>query len=294
MNSYSIRSHVPAPAHCIWATVTLLLVRISICHGAQEHMLLNNPPSLQAEGLTVFTFNSPEFKSEVAKLLTREQLQKASPFLPYSLVVINNTRRPIYSFTVIYTFPGWISESGKQWQDIISPSAPSMERLQESGRRTLVTPVSDFLAASDVSGKIIIQPHLDEGLEEVIRVFIKQHQYKRIQTSMDSIIFGDGTLVGPDIANRLDEVNTRLKADGDLLAELETLHGSALRNRLLLISESIPDPRETYASRKATAAKQFLYVMETLGEAKLIEHLAAASTGKWLGGESKRVRRKEQ
>jgi hypothetical protein len=254
-------------------------------------MLLDHPASLKAEGVSVLTFGSSDFTKEIVNLLTVDQAAKAASFLPYSIVVINNTPRPIYSFTVIFTFLGSFSESGKAWRHIVSPTAPSMDRLSEPGSRTLVTPVSDFLATADASGKNVYRPYIDPELENMIRDFAEEHKQSKIRASIDSVVFGDGTLIGPDVSGRLDELNERLKADDDLFNEIRGLKGAPLRDHLKALSESAQDPTQTYAWRKMAMAKHCLYVLDKEGELKLREQ---GTSTKWLGGESRRVRRKEQ
>lgn len=66
--------------------------------------------------------------------------------------------------------------------------------------RYLITPVSDFLASRDASGKRGLQPFLGEGLDRIIDLFKRDQLSDRPQLSVDAVIFDTGVTIGPDSA----------------------------------------------------------------------------------------------
>ncbi|HEY3458424.1 MAG TPA: hypothetical protein VGK64_27835 [Bryobacteraceae bacterium] len=57
-------------------------------------MHINN--AVNDEGLTVIDAASPSFMAEVQQFLDAEALEKAASFLPYSLIIVNNTGRYVW------------------------------------------------------------------------------------------------------------------------------------------------------------------------------------------------------
>src|SRR5947209_4736717 len=82
-----------------------------------RHPTIINP--VAGEGLRVVAPGTPEFMPEVRRLLDPIARQKAAPFLPKSIVIVNDTGKYVWGFTVIYTFPNQLAPSGKPWRHII-------------------------------------------------------------------------------------------------------------------------------------------------------------------------------
>src|SRR5258708_21222959 len=78
----------------------ILLATSFISMAADKRMPLNHP--LRDEGLAVIQSDSPSFVTEILKFLDPDAIAKPSYFLPYSLVIVNNTGRDVLGFTVIY------------------------------------------------------------------------------------------------------------------------------------------------------------------------------------------------
>ncbi|MBV9763108.1 MAG: hypothetical protein JO340_21275 [Acidobacteriaceae bacterium] len=154
------------------------------------------------------SFDDPTFDAEVRQLLTPDALDKAKDFLPKSAVLINSTGQYIWGFTVIYTYPDRIAPAGTPWRHIISPKSGVADRARmlAPGARYLITPVSDFLASRDPSGKKSLQPFLDEGLDRIIDLFKREQLTDRLQLSVDAVIFDTGIVIGPDSAGLREQV----------------------------------------------------------------------------------------
>jgi hypothetical protein len=254
------------------AVVCCLLLAMQIpSHAQSDNMPIKNP--LQGEGISVIDSTSPGFASEVAKFLDPPALAKASSFLPYSLIVVNNTGRYIWSFTVIYTLPNRISPAGTPWQYRISPTAagpPHRRLMLAPGGSYLVTPVNDFVASRGPDGRSTFQPYLDEGLERIIEIFEVQDSKERMEASIDSIIYEDGTLAGPDSAQRMDKVNIQIRVQKDL-SSISGLRGDELRKELLLYSGLAT--ADEYSRYKSRVAKSSVGLLDEGKEAMTVEVL---------------------
>ena len=258
--------------------------QLSKCHVALNFVLpvlLNcnlmsetGPPlevmnPLSNRGFSVIRYTDPAFDGEVHKLLSPVALLKAKDFLPLSAVVVNNTGQYIWGFTLIYTYLDRIAPVGTPWRHVISPKSGVSEhsRMLGPGCAYLITPVSDFLASRDASGNKSLQPYLDEGLDRIIELFNKTSSQARLQLSVDSIIFDDGLLVGPDAGKQEERINQESQADKELLASIDGLTGDALRKELLAYSRlDMTNPDNRY---RRTQAEFFLKILKVRGESGL-------------------------
>jgi hypothetical protein len=174
------------------------------CFGAceimtSEGMPISNPFS--NEGLKVIGATDPTFTEEVTKLLDTNTLSKAAPLIPFALILTNDTNRYIYSFTVVYTYPKRIAPAGTPWKFQMSPTAATPDNRRTMiapGATLLVAPVGDFLVWRDASGKKMRTVDIGEGMARIIKLFETDDAHDRIEASIDSIIFENGEIGGPD------------------------------------------------------------------------------------------------
>jgi hypothetical protein len=285
--------HIKRASIRLCLLLSCILAYVTTCMSAEKRMPIVN--SVQDEGLTVIDATSPAFMAEVAKFLDPSEIAKASFFLPYSIVLVNNTERYLWGFTVIYTFPDRVSGSGKPWRYIVAPSAGTSDRsrMLEPGASYLITPVNDFQASIDATGKRRLRPYLDEGMERIINLFESEHASGRIEVSIDSIIVEDGTLVGPDAAGTLDKIDSRFRAIRDLSASLRSLGGEDLRKQLLLNSGAGLGVRDEYSRFREERAQSLLELLNRDGEYAVAAALQQMRESKWFTN-SERIRRRQQ
>jgi len=262
------------------------------CFAQERPMKISNP--LQGSGIVALDASSPEFMPEVQKLLTPAAISKAAPFLTRSIVLINNTNEFIWGFTVVYQYPDWISPAGTPWKHRISPSCggpADRNRMLAPGARFLVTPVSDFLASATRDGGMILQPFLDEGMDRMINQFKAQHPdaNERVEATIDSVIFEDGVLEGPDSEGMMARTNERVRAEKDLAVSLSGLRGDALRARLLL--DSHRGMRDEYSGRTSTVAQSLIAVLDQRGENATVDVVEKIRNTHWFQN-ADHVRRK--
>ena len=269
----------------------VVLALASSLSASEQQMIVRN--SLSSNGVNVIGWNSPDFDPLVKKLLSADAWAKVSDILPYSVIVANNTGKYIWGFTVVYSFPDKISPSGKPWTHRISPStggSAERSRMLEPGATFLITPVSDFLASADSKGMPVLQPLVDDGLDRMIADFQSRHQQgERITLDVDSVIFEDGTLEGPDSEQMLLRVNDRIRAERDVTAEMANRHGDTLRKFLLLHASNTGS--DEYAFRSAAVAQGMLQLLDQHGETATSDLAKKMCTKQWFVG-SENVRRK--
>jgi hypothetical protein len=255
-------------------SVAVTLGLICITCNANNSVTPSSPPleisnPLQDRGFSVVSFSDPSFRTEVSQLLTPAALYKAKEFLPKSAVIINSTGQYIWGFTVIYTYPDRIAPAGTPWRHIISPKSrvADRSRMFAPGARYLITPVSDFLASRDASGKKSLQPFLDEGLDRIIDLFKRDQLTDRLQLSVDAVIFETGVTIGPDSAGMREQINLESQAQHELVESLKGLTGDELRNEILIYKSL--DATSTYNRFRKNQAEFLLRVLDMRGEAEL-------------------------
>ena len=200
-------------------------------------MTFHNP--LESEGLTVLRYESPEFMPTLKAMLSPEAITAGEPLLPRAVILVNNTGRYIWGFTVIYTYPEKIAPSGSPWRNQISPSpgwAGDRSRFFAPGAKYLMTPVGEFAAEMEADGRRRLQPPLDD-LDVLDRLMateagIHDPQRRTFDLSIDSIIYEDGILVGPDRANRMDDVNQVIGKEREFVETVQPLRGHDLEAKL--------------------------------------------------------------
>ena len=251
---------------------------------AQRQVVLTNPVS--DEGLRVIDPTSPSFPSEISNLLGADVRTKASSFLPWSFIIVNETGRYVWGFTFIYTFPDNLAPSGAPRQIRISPSpggpAPR-EALLSPGSKYLVTPVMDFYAALDANGVRVRRPIVDNQTDRFIRIFRSTHpnMNERVQASVDSLIYEDGTIVGPDMAGNQTRVNDEIHADRDLVAMLTNLKGENLRSHFANMRPG-NRPKDAYSSRVDAVASALKDIFSREGENGLRKRLEIMKLNDWF------------
>jgi hypothetical protein len=120
-------------------------------------------------------------------------------------------------------------------------------------------------------------------MNRMISLYNAEYAGKRIEASIDSIIFEDGTLVGPDSANRKDRIGSRVRILRDLLTSLEDLRGDNLRKALVLYSESPAGPADEAARFRADYVRGLLMVLDSRGEAGVLSALEALGAVRRFG-----------
>lgn len=259
----------------------LLLVLGAVSASAGGPFSVKN--SLRGEGLRIIDAASPQFMAEVRKFMDADVVAKSSSFLPYSVVVINDTRRYIWGFTVVYTFPDKIAPVGTPWRHIISPSSGIADRRQmlEPGASMLVTPISSILGSLDARGSQKLRIEWYDGIDRVLRAW-DEWTNGRVEAVIDSVIYEDGTLVGPDGAGRMRELNARIRADADLIASLSDLRGAELGTALSLVRSGGPSADE-YSRQMAATSQHLLRVLER-GDDGFAEAVRQYKATMWFGG----------
>lgn len=257
-------------------------------------MKISNP--LESEGLKIIAFDSPEFRPALATMVDPDLIAKAEPFLQYSVILINRTERYIWGFTAVYKYPDKIAPSGNPWRLQINPSPGGVgtrARYLAPGAKYLLTPVSNFFAEVDADGRRGLAPSWYEGIEQVIQsqTGMGDPLRKRVELSIDSLIYEDGTLVGPDQADRTDEINRRIARQKRFADSFAGLKGDAFRAKLAEYSSGAGEQADHRDNARLAKALELRYNDPSLGEEYVRTVIEKMGAAQWFLG-SQEVRKK--
>jgi|SRR5579872_3038094 len=258
-------------------------------------MKISNP--LEAEGLKIIAPDSPEFRPALEAMIDPDLTAKAGPFLQYSVVLVNATGRYIWGFTAIYKYPDKIAPSGKPRRHQINPSAGgagSRAQYFAPGARYLLTPVSNFLAEVDADGRRGLAPSWYDGIEQVMKIQsgIGDPLMRTVELTIDSLIYEDGLIVGPDRAGRMEEVNRRILREKRFADSLSGLAGAALRAKLAEYSSRTGGDADERANAWRAKDLELRYNEPGLGEDHVRRFVEEMGAAQWFLG-SQKVRRRE-
>jgi len=276
----------------LWPLILLLVGQEAM--ATNPRMTITNP--LAGKGIRVIDPGSPQFAGEINQLLDTQAAARTTALLGRSVVVVNESASYVWGFTVVFTFPDMISPSGNPRRHVISPSpggAAPLEALLPPGGRLLITPVPHFLASRQPSGQRSLRPRMDDDMERMIQKFVSDHpsDQEQIKVSLDSVIFEDGTIEGPDTAGTKDKVNSRIKAHQDFVAALNGLKGKDLQAKLSELSNA--EEVDAYTGRLKDLALLFQEKLKRNGENDVLQDLQRLKLEHWFPDPGL-VRRKAQ
>jgi hypothetical protein len=240
-----------------WVMAVALTARILV---AQPSVVVA-PVSDSLSGIALVGPSDPAFLLAVQALIGAANFPSYEPALPYSVLVRNDTSRPIIDVCVIFDVT---QVNGKKdgslasgWGNI-PPSA---------GAVPLLAPGAQLLASA-VRGYAYTTPRRNPPPADLAARLAELSSAASIMVSLDSVLFADGTLAGPDTRNNFVQYSQRLAADRDLAAAvLSYQSGSVSGLQSYLDSEAVLDRsgglgnQLNYIRRMAADARRFKMIL---------------------------------
>jgi hypothetical protein len=145
----------------------------------------------------------------------------------------------------------------------------------------LITPLPGYSAVFRPPATRINEPYIYPELEESVPLYLSEEGCSELEATIDSVIFDDGTLVGPDSANRVESVNNKFYSDQEILASVGTTRGDELRQHLVYYTRRPIQNRQMEQSRRD--ASFLLAMLDREGEAEAARTIEAMRSVKPLG-----------
>lgn len=191
--------------------------------------LMNAAPQLTHVGIpdsqvTMLTGGSPEFMETLASFADKAAISALQPLLPYCVLVKNGSASRLMSILVRYeltdgrrpvvTHHFMLGTIRNEPRDMIPPGAV-----------VLITPITSLNIQLGPGRSSIGLQHVGELTYFISSTVDLYSRQAAISVSLDSIVFDDGTLIGPDKTRNLDRINEWVRAEKDVAAALATRRG---------------------------------------------------------------------
>lgn len=240
---------------------------ILVAH-AKPQILYSNAISL---GVSVIAPPDPLFAATLSTWLDPQTLQSFDSILPYSVLLRNDSTQGIVSVCV-----RWVLTDHQGKQVVQTMMLHSL--IKEKKRMQLPNQFAFMGPQPGLNRNIGIEQNarlLSAFRWNNLQLYLNQSS---VRVEVDSIVFEDGRIVGPDVNKTMEKVNSWLKADEDLANQVLGKQGDALRSFLTRLA-SIPQQSFArpgsgtaemfYQDRMTTLARAFSNLLEKEGEAKL-------------------------
>ncbi len=178
------------------------------------------PPSIAVNNFSgspieVISSSSPLFMQLLTTFCGSNTVEILRPILPYVVIARNNSSSTIVLITVRVNLEdtnGSVVANTYSLAIRGSGTAP--------GELVLMTPVSGLsrpLKHQVWTPSLQNADHLSEVISDKVR---RYEEMSAVRISLDSVIFSDDSLIGPDLAGKLTEENTERSARRQLASEL--------------------------------------------------------------------------
>jgi hypothetical protein len=262
-------------------TCSLILVTAYSCYSQPVTVQPSSIP-----GIDIVGPQSSEFAAAVPEILGIDMSglpPGMSPWLPYAVLVRNNSSEPLAGMCIVYAAtptvfldrgPGpcalWFTSPYG-----ISPAGARSFRLQP-GKAVLVFPHFILKEPGDIN------PRRVPADEKWLSSLPNYQRAKRLTISLDDVVFASGQFMGPDIATEYPRFQSILTAPRAVATTLLEKKASAkiadILTWLLTLAPqaSIMDPPAYYKFQSGAEAREMLKVYYDKGEAAL--YSSAATT----------------
>jgi hypothetical protein len=171
-------------------------------------------------GVTLIGASDPVYLPAVSALIGTSALPPYEPMLPFSVLVRNDTAHPLIGLSVIFDvtqFNGKKDGGMVMCPDNIPPG--DSRPLLAAGAQLLASPVSQY---------IYIKPRHTPPVALPPQRLAEYTDAKSLVISLDSVVFANGTMAGPDTRNNFVFYSAKLAADRDFAAEILALQSGSV------------------------------------------------------------------
>ncbi len=190
----------------------LLVAAGALTLAAQPLVTIRPAPDQLPPGITIVSPADPSFQSLVEKILPPAAVPLYQHILPYSMLIRNETSTPIIAVALTIQITDANGRTPKPL--VLCPycgTPPSKENVVLApGRDLLLTADPRFTALARVLSRSIAdkrRPPPDELANRSLEPILSA---RAITLALDSVLFADGTVKGPDEANSFDKCTNEL------------------------------------------------------------------------------------
>jgi len=192
-------------------------------------------PRVLYKGLPGFKL-IPVTSAELTPFVASRAITALEPILPYSIIVRNDTTKRLRMISVRTYLTN--AKGAVITNDIVIGATTVPAVMFEPGSMVLITPPDGGLSTKLRKAMCIPEAAmLERRLVSRVEFYSRQLQ---VEVTLDSVVFEDGEVVGPDTMGNLVIMNSRTTAETELANEVLARHGDEIVRYLA----SVPEPIE--------------------------------------------------
>jgi hypothetical protein len=206
-------------------TLQLVLGLCLVCVAAAGQATMHIQPTNIA-GIQIIPYSDVAFSSTLAGMADRTDLTPVNGVLPFTMIVRNTTSQKILALTTRYE----IAKPGGRKQ-VISTRYESLANPAFSFPPQGLLLISPFagLGVAINSHKGLFLPEVQRSLDRWLPML---QGSTKVELSVDSVLFEDGTIAGPDVADYMGDVQETVRARKEFQAQIHRVDKSSLRSWL--------------------------------------------------------------
>jgi hypothetical protein len=194
---------------------------------------------LPGSGIHLLPATSPEFIAALKSAADPESIFSIQSILPYSVMVKNFTEERLLMVTVRL----YLTEpSGKRvWHDVTHGTRKNYPTdMIAPGSLVLITPEGGLNTVLSGSNSMHIpeKKMLSLSLTQLLDQYSRQSE---VDITLDSVVFEDGGVIGPDKSGNMQAVNAWIAAEENVITEVLSRHGEEV-NAFLASVRDTPAP----------------------------------------------------
>ena len=225
----------------------------------------------EKSGISINEASGSAFAAAIGNWLSPETKELLRPILPNSVIVNNQTDKAIVAVCVRWTLT-------------------DLEGRVTVDDMTLQTLIKDRRFMADPGGAVFMSPYtalnrkieLGKGTRVMESTFkwpdLNRYAGQRaINISIDSVIFEDGTIIGPDQNKTAEKLSAWLRAEKEIVDQVLSKQGEALKQYLMSVSSTKVDgsmlqgsSEKFYNDRTTSFSKTLLGLLQREGEGRLL------------------------
>jgi hypothetical protein len=230
---------------CVWS-VGFMTVCLSLKAASRIEYI-----GLPETRMKLLSQGSADFDAILASRVDRQSLERIGPILPFSVILVNEASSPVIAVVVRAEL---LNAAGKTNHATVTLVTMNKRRMFAPGSVMFLTPVGGLSTELRRDTPNTISDANYEQLERAIKHRSDMFQGREsVRISLDSVVFGDGGVVGPDEAKTLERMNAWLQAERGVLEELQRCQPAEIR---VFLDQVKSTPHNTNGSARAEFATQ--------------------------------------
>ena len=215
------------------------------------------------EGVRLYGMDSPEFEPALLELVGRAPLPLLRPAVPYSVIIENNSDRPVALLGIRFDMT---AQKGKQVSVVhYADSLRNPEKADfRPGTKRFICAEPAYTSLV-IRGEVVPNTRGRMNLDNLKRML-------HIKASLDCAAFDDGRFLGPDSQNALARFARERESELALLEQARQIAAEPIATIEALLFEAVQDSADR---GRRTASRKLIEGLEAGGRDELMARINA-------------------